>query len=211
MHSLLTAPLKTPLTCASDSLGSGSRDPLALRGPTHLRGVTQQNDKAKLFALVLLVQAAVANAPHFPYGIVVCIDNKWVCDAATPFCLGTRLNPSIAQWKWWHKLATLLSAAPLGFLKSPLLPCHVSEKDVEKGVLTRHQYLLNCIADDLADQGAKRNAPLPRRETRVQVTMAIQKIIAASLSRKRKQEELADKLTRAASIPLPITCSTPAS
>ncbi len=82
-----------------------------------LRGVTQQNDKAELVALVLLVQAAVGNAPHFPYGIIVYIDNKWVCDTATLICSGDRLKPSTAQWKWWHKLTLLISSAPSDFKK----------------------------------------------------------------------------------------------
>ncbi len=62
-----------------------------------LRGVTQQNDKAELVALVLLLQAAVAHAAHFPYGIIVHIDNKWVCDTAILICQGTRPNRSIGK------------------------------------------------------------------------------------------------------------------
>ena len=48
-------------------------------------------------------------------------------------------------------------------------------KNVEKGVLT--QLRLNGIADDLADKGAKRNAPplalIRAAETRVKVAIAI--------------------------------------
>jgi hypothetical protein len=157
---------------------------------------------------VLLVQAAVAHAPHFPYGIIVYIDNKWVCDTAIFICQGTRPNPSIAQWKWWQKLITLLSSVPQGFLKAQWVPSHRSQKHVDEGLLTREQLILNSIADDLADKGAILNTPPPAllraANTRIKVTMAIQRvIIAASLSRKQKDEELVAKLIRDAPIPLP--------
>ncbi len=55
-------------------------------------GVIQQNDKAEVVALVPLVQAAVANAPRFPCGMLVRIDNK-----PTLIFQGTRPKTSITQ------------------------------------------------------------------------------------------------------------------
>ena len=173
-----------------------------------LRGVVQQNDKAELVALVLLLKAAVANAAHFPYGIIVYIDNKWVCDTAALLTQGTRLNPSISQWKWWTKLDSLLQAAPPLFLKTHWVPSHMTEKDVQMGVLTSQQLTLNALADELADRGASANAPpiqLTRAaEIRIKVAMAIQRVIvAASISRNTLEAGHIEKLALAAPIPLP--------
>ena len=84
----------------------------------------------------------------------------------------------------------------------------MSDKDVDKGVLTRHQLILNSLADDLADKGAKMHSPplalLRAAEVRVKVAAAVQRVIfAASLSRKAKEEELILQLTRDAPLPLP--------
>ena len=126
-----------------------------------LGGPTQQNDKAELVAAVLTVEAVAHQASAFPGGVLLYIDNDWVCTNVARVSAGWRPPNSFAHIWWWRRLEVAISLLPPSAVATQWVPSHKDFTDVARGTLTADQLRLNSAADTLAEAGRNANAPNP--------------------------------------------------
>ena len=165
-----------------------------------LRGPTQQNDKAELVAAVLLVEAVSRQVESLGFGILLLIDNKWVCDNIQSILDGNRPSPVVSHWDWWARVYEAAENLPSGFIECKWVPSHCTDEDVASGKISAVHREMNAGADQMAARGCAMNAPArvdftaPRRRL-IKTLHALQRMIADVLVARKDKEK--DWITKA--------------